>query len=90
MVEMKGPGPIDVDKKIASFDIYQSQYERALLENLQVSKSPVPKSLGREFVEQELYNRLLRGSEKEINKIRDRAKDIADQLDHRRGGLCKS
>ncbi len=81
MVEMKGPGPIEGDKKISTFNIYQSQYERALLENLQVSKGAVPKSLGREFVEQELYHRLLRGSEKEINRIRDRAREIADQLD---------
>jgi hypothetical protein len=81
MVEMKGPGPIEGDKKMSAFNIYQSQYERALLENLQVSKGAVPKSLGREFVEQELYNRFLRGSEKEINRIRDRAREIADQLD---------
>jgi hypothetical protein len=81
MVEMKGPGPMEGDKKMSTFNIYQSQYERALLENLQVSKGTVPKSLGREFVEQELYNRLLRGSEKEINRIRDRAREIADQLD---------
>jgi hypothetical protein len=81
MVEMKGPGPIEGDKKMSAFNIYQSQYERALLENLQVSRGPVPKSLGREFVEQELYNRLLRRSEKEVNRIRDRAREIADQLD---------
>lgn len=81
MVEMKGPGPIEGDKKMAAFDIYQSQYERALLENLQVSKGAVPKSLGREFIEQELYNRLLKGSEKELNRIRDRAREIADELD---------
>ncbi len=81
MVEMKGPGPIEGDKKMSTFNIYQSQYERALLENLQVSKGAVPKSLGRKFVEQELYNRLLRSSEKEINRIRDRAREIADQLE---------
>ena len=81
MVEMKGPGPIDGDKKMSAFNISQSQYERALLENLQVSKGAVPKSLGREFIEQELYNRLLRGSEKELNRIRDRAREIADELD---------
>jgi hypothetical protein len=80
MVEIKGPGPIDGDSKMAALNIYQSQYERALLENLQVSKGQVPKSLGREFVEQELYNRLLRGGEREINRIRDRAKEIAEQL----------
>ncbi len=81
MVEMKGPGPIEGDKKMSTFNIYQSQYERALLENLQVSKGAVSKSLGRKFVEQALYDRLLRGSEKEISRIRDRAREIADQLD---------
>lgn len=68
MVELKGTGPIEGDHRMASFDIFQSQYERALLENLQSSKSVVSKSLGREFVEHELYNRLLRGGEKEVNR----------------------
>lgn len=80
MVEIKGPGPIEGDHKMASLNIFQSQYERALLENLQASKGPVLKSLGREFVERELYDRLLRGGEKEINRIRDRARSIGEEL----------
>lgn len=80
MVEIKGPGPIEGDHKIASLDIFQSHYERVLLENLQASKGPVSKSLGREFVEQELYDRLLRGGEKEINRVRDRARSIGEEL----------
>jgi hypothetical protein len=81
MVEIKGPAPIPGDHAIASFNIFQSQYERAILENLQTSRGPVSKSLGREFVEQEIYNRLLRGGEKEVNRIRDRAREIAREID---------
>ncbi len=81
MVEIKGRGPIEGDHKMASLNIFQSQYERALLENLQAGKGPVSKSLGREFVERELYDRLLRGGEREINRIRDLARSIGEELD---------
>jgi hypothetical protein len=83
-VEMLGPGPIEGDRQVASFNIYQSHYERSLLENLQVSKSEVAKSLGRGFVEKELYDRLLRGGDTELNKIRDACRKIAIILDMER------
>ncbi len=81
MVEIKGAAPIAGDQSVASFNIFQSQNERALLENLQSSRGAVSKSLGREFVEQEIYNRLLRGGEKEINRIRDRAREISREIE---------
>lgn len=77
LVEIKGPGPMEGDLPVASLNLFQSQYERRLLENLQISKGKVLKALGREAVEQELYHRLMRSNEKELNRIRDRARLIS-------------
>lgn len=78
---MTGKGPIEGDNPLSG-DLYASQLERALLENLQTSRQPGAKS--KTLSLPELENRLeevvrVKG-EKGLNELRDRARGISDKL----------
>lgn len=77
---MQGPGAIEGDMMF--FDLYVSQQARAFLENLQVSRRPGPdsKTLPLEEIEEKLEKIIQINGEKEINKVRDRAREIAGEL----------
>jgi hypothetical protein len=78
----KGPGPIPGDNPIAG-SLFVSQKERALLENLQVSKRPGPdsKTLSLPEIEEKLETEIRVHGEKGLNKLRDKARKISQELD---------
>jgi len=78
---LEGPGPIDGDIPFVG-ELYYSQLERALLENLQPARKPGPDSKILTLLE--IENRLeyildIKG-EKSLNELRDRARSISGQL----------
>jgi prophage maintenance system killer protein len=78
---IKGQGPIEGDNPLSG-ELYASQMERALLENLQVSRQPGPES--KILTLHELENRLeqvvrVKG-ETGLNELRDKARAIAEKL----------
>jgi Fic family protein len=78
---LKGHGPIQGDNPIAG-KLYVSQQERALLENLQVSKRPGPdsKTLTLPQIEEKLETIIRVHGEDGLNAVRDKAKEIAKEL----------
>ncbi len=78
---LKGNGPIAGDNPIAS-KLYVSQQERALLENLQSSKRPGPdsKTLTLPEIEDKLEQVIRVHGEEGLNKLRDKAREIAKEL----------
>lgn len=78
---MKGPGIIKGDY-LFSGDLYVSQPERALLENLQSSKKlgPNSKSLTLPEIEERLDQVVRVNGEDALNKLRDRARTISEEL----------
>ena len=78
---LKGNGPIEGDNPIAG-KLFVSQQERALLENLQLSKRPGPdsKTLTIPEIEEKLENVIRVHAEEGLNKLRDRARKIAEEL----------
>lgn len=78
---LKGHGPINGDNPIAG-KLYVSQQERALLENLQISKrsGPYSKTLTIPEIEDRLENVIRVHAEEGLNKLRDRARKIAEEL----------
>ena len=77
----KGPGVIKGDYPFSG-DLYVSQQERALLENLQPSKKigPSSKSLSLPEVEERLDQIVRVNGEDALNVVRDRAHEIAEEL----------
>lgn len=78
---LDGLSAIDGDN-ILTGELYVSQLERALLENLQPSRASNlrAKTLSQNKIEERLEKIILAHGEEELNKIRDRAKSIAEQL----------
>lgn len=78
---MKGQKPNDGDNVISG-ELYVSQKARAFLENLQASKTPGPKSkcLTLPELEEKLEQIIRVNDAVEINKVRDKAKSIANAL----------
>ena len=78
---LQGPEPIEGDNPFFG-NLYASQKARALLENLQGSKKPGPtsKCLSIPEIEEKLEQIIRVSGEDEINKLRDKARDIADKL----------
>ncbi len=76
-----GNGPIVNDNKFIG-ELYVSQKERAFLENLQVSRQtgPQSKTLTLSEIEQKLESIVSVNGEGELNKVRDRAKAISQEL----------
>ncbi len=78
---MEGPSPIEGDN-LFSGGLYASQLERALLENLQVSRKPGPesKTLTLPELEERLEKVIRVKGEDGLNELRDKARSIAAQL----------
>jgi hypothetical protein len=78
---LEGQGPVDGDNPFSG-ELYSSQLERALLENLQVSRRPGPesKTLTLPEIEQRLEQIIRVKGEQGLNALRDQARKLADQL----------
>jgi fido (protein-threonine AMPylation protein) len=79
---MEGEGAIDGDNKLTG-ELFVSQRERAILENLQVSRKPGPdsKTLTLPEIEERLEQIVRVNGEDELNKTRDLAREISMKLD---------
>jgi Fic family protein len=78
---MEGPARLEGDNRFSG-ELFASQIERALLENLQVSrqKGAESKTLTIAEIEEKLESIVRVKSEAGLNEIRDKARVIADQL----------
>ncbi len=78
---LAGNGPIEGDNRFSG-ELFVSQAERALLENLQVSRQPGPqsKTLTLPEIEEKLEAVIRVKGEAGLNELRDKAKIIADKL----------
>ena len=79
---MEGHGPIEGDNPLSG-ELYASQMERALLENLQVSRQPGPesKTLTLPEIEDRLEQVVRVKGEAGLNELRDKARIIAENLE---------
>lgn len=79
---LEGKGPIEGDNLISG-QLFASQRERALLENLQPSRKPGAdsKTLTYPEIEEKLEQIIHVHGEKELNNIRDRAREISVELE---------
>jgi hypothetical protein len=78
----EAPPALETDR-ILSAELHIASLERALLENLsqgRINKKGESKILPRELIEQKLSQILQIEGEQELNKIRDRARNIATEL----------
>ena len=78
---MEGPKAIEGDTSFSG-DLMVSQRERALLENLQVSRQTGAdsKTLAFPQIEEKLEKIIRVNGEEELNQVRDRARDISKEL----------
>ena len=78
---LQGPGPIEGDNPLSG-ELFAAQQERALLENFQVSRRPGPesKTLTIPEIEERLEQVIRVKGEKGLNKLRDKAREIAERL----------
>ena len=79
---LEGPGPLmEWDSPI--FDLFTACRERAYLENLSPTKAKgmESKTLSRQELEERLTGILKSGGVNELNRFRDRARNVAGQLD---------
>ncbi len=78
---MEGPGPIAGDNPLSG-ELHVSQMERALLENMEVSRQPraESKTLTLPEIEDRLKNVIRVKGEAGLNELRDKAREIAQQL----------
>lgn len=78
---MEGHGPIEGDNPFSG-ELFVSQMERALLENLQISRQPGPesKTLTLPEIEDRLEQVVRVKGEAGLNELRDKAREIADKL----------
>ncbi len=78
---MEGPSQIEGDNPFSG-ELYCSQYERALLENMQVSRKPSPesKTLTLPEIEDRLEKVIRVKGEAGLNEMRDKAREIAQKL----------
>jgi len=79
---LEGPGPLHGDNPFSG-ELYISQQPRAFLENLQPSKrsGPASKTLTLPEIEEKLEQIIRINGEDEINRVRDRAREISVKLD---------
>jgi hypothetical protein len=75
---IRGPGPLGDDPRFLT--IRSSSLARAFLENLSTGRLSRSRVLPIEELEARLEKVLHTGGEAEINKLRDRAREIADEL----------
>lgn len=78
---LQGTGPIDGDTPFAG-NLFSSQKERALLENLQSSRKigSESKIISLPEIEEKLEQIIQVNGEEGLNKLRDKARDISEQL----------
>ena len=78
---LEGKGAIDGDN-LLSAGLYAAQKERAVLENLQVSRKSGPdsKTLPKSVIEEKLETIIRVHGETGLNKFRDKAREIAQEL----------
>lgn len=78
---LEGHKPIEGDNKISG-ELYVSQKPRAFLENLQISKNTgdSSKCLTMPEIEEKLEQIIRVNGEEELNKVRDRAREISMEL----------
>ncbi len=78
---IEGHSPIEGDNRFSG-ELYVSQIERAILENLQVSRQigPLSKTLTLPEIEDKLESVIRVKGEVGLNELRDRAKEIASEL----------
>jgi len=78
---LKGNGPIEEDIKFSE-ELYVSQQARAFLENMQVSRKTGSdsKTLSLPEIEEKLEKIIKTYDENELNKLRDKAKQISREL----------
>lgn len=78
---MQGQGPIEGDN-LLSGELYASQLERALLENMQVSRQPGPqsKTIMLPQLEERLEQVIRVKGDAGLNELRDKARSIAEKL----------
>lgn len=78
---LEGSGPIDGDNPLSG-ELYASQRARAILENLEPSRKPGPdsKTLTLPEIEGHLERIIRVNGEEELNKVRDRARAVSEQL----------
>jgi len=78
---MQGPGPIPGDNRLSG-ELYAAQTERALLENLQVSRqrNAQSKTWPQAKIEEKLEGLIRVQGESGLNSLRDKARVIATQL----------
>lgn len=79
---LEGKGPVEGDNKFFG-ELYASSKERALLENLQITKKTGPdsKTLGIPQIEEKLDDALIINGEDGLNTIRDKAKKLSKILE---------
>jgi hypothetical protein len=76
---IRGPGPLSDDQKFVG--LRASSVPRALLENLMHdSRTSVERSVGTVALERRLEQLFRDGGSSELNRIRDRAREIANEL----------
>ena len=82
---MEGYGPIEGDNPLSG-ELYASQKERALLENLQVSRKPGPesKTLTLPEIEDRLEEVIRVRGDQGLNEVRDKARIISEKLNMKR------
>ena len=78
---LEGSGPIEGDNPLSG-KLYASQIARAILENLQITRKQgsESKALPLSAIEERLEMELNVHGEEGLNKLRDRAKEIAEEL----------
>lgn len=78
---LKGYGPIEGDP-VVSGGLHASQNERALLENMEISRRSggKSKSLGIRFVEEKVEKIAMVRGEPGLNELRHRSRDIANRI----------
>ncbi len=79
---LEGKGPVEGDNKMIG-ELFVSSKERALLENLQITKKSGPdsKSLSLPQIEEKLDDTLRINGEEALNRLRDRARKLSELLD---------
>lgn len=82
---LQGIGPIKGDNPVSG-ELYASQRERAFLENFQPSRKSGPdaKVLPLAKIEERLEQIIRVNGEEELNRVRDQARQVADELEMQR------
>jgi len=76
---IRGPGPLADDP--AFLALRASSVPRALLENLRAEpRTSTPRTVSIDDIERRLEQLLLGGGEEQLNRVRDRAREVAEEL----------